>query len=967
MAVMKKQTHILLLYGFLLSFIPAGLKADVGWNSFIVNFNKKLYGNGAQTWQIAPYEDRWTYFANKNGLVQFDGDNWQLFPLNNSLDARAVLPSALHKRIYVGGVNEFGYFEPNAAGELTYRSLSDTLASPMRYLGNVWGVHEADNILYFQGDERIVKLLDGECTLIDPGCKIDCSDLVNGVLYLSTDKGLRLLVGNELFPLNGAEQLPSNRIRGIVPYEDGVLVATAYHGLFYYDGQTLSPFITGAEDFMRRNEVFCITRQGNRIALGTVHNGLMLMDCTTRELSFFNENNGLQNNTVLSVAFDSSGNLWAGLDNGMAYVCLASPFTNLYSHPHHGTGYAAAVQDGYLYLGTNRGLIYTSWPASRDGKKQPEIRGISGSSGQVWNLCRVGDELFCLHDRGIFRVDGSALKRITDLTGTWTCQQVEGHPDLMYVGTYNGIWLLKKAGKEWRKLWKINNLGGSSRWFEQETARVLWIYFTDHISRVELTEDLSDVLSIKEYYQKDGFPSGRDVYVSKVKGRIYFPTPAGIYRHNPSTDRMEPCLGMDSLLGGSIPYKYLTEHGDRLMALSPYGIYITDLDAARRASGRHVHLIQSPLLKLQPDNEILVPLSDSLMVLPNEDGFALFNLPGETSEPESGLPSGIEAMYLSYPKDSLVYQVNFLGRKEVPKLGYAHNSVRFEYAVPFLLQDNEVRFQYRLNNARWSTPSTVHTKEYSNLHEGSYTFEVRTLFPDGTSASDVISFVILPPWYRSWPAYVCYLLLLVALMWALIRWDSARMNRKQQLVVVEKDQEIKEMEQEYEAEKVQREKQIIQLEKEKLEHDLQHKSQEMVNLMINFTRKSEMLTEIKTEIMKVAAELKGENTRETKRQLILINGKIDANIQSDEVLKRIEEQFDLLHNNFMKRLHEHHPGLSNNERMMCAYLKMNLSTKEIAPLLNISVRGVETMRYRLRKKLGLEREDSLTDYLNNQL
>ena len=69
----------------------------------------------------------------------------------------------------------------------------------------------------------------------------------------------------------------------------------------------------------------------------------------------------------------------------------------------------------------------------------------------------------------------------------------------------------------------------------------------------------------------------------------------------------------------------------------------------------------------------------------------------------------------------------------------------------------------------------------------------------------------------------------------------------------------------------------------------------------------------------------------------------------------------------MKRLHERHPGLSNNERMMCAYLKMNLSTKEIAPLLNISVRGVETMRYRLRKKLGLEREDNLTDYLNNQL
>lgn len=175
------------------------------------------------------------------------------------------------------------------------------------------------------------------------------------------------------------------------------------------------------------------------------------------------------------------------------------------------------------------------------------------------------------------------------------------------------------------------------------------------------------------------------------------------------------------------------------------------------------------------------------------------------------------------------------------------------------------------------------------------------------------------------------------------------------------------MAKEYEEERARQEKQIMLLEKETLEHDLQHKSQEMANLMINFVRKNEMLNDIKAEIAKVIASLKGESAREGKKQLLLISSKIDANIQSDEVLKRIEEQFDLIHNNFMKRLHAKHPTLSNNERMMCAYLKMNLSTKEIAPLLNISVRGVETIRYRLRKKFGLEREDSLVDYLNNQL
>jgi DNA-binding CsgD family transcriptional regulator len=193
------------------------------------------------------------------------------------------------------------------------------------------------------------------------------------------------------------------------------------------------------------------------------------------------------------------------------------------------------------------------------------------------------------------------------------------------------------------------------------------------------------------------------------------------------------------------------------------------------------------------------------------------------------------------------------------------------------------------------------------------------------------------------------------------------MKRKKQQAVFEKDKELFLKEKEFEKENARKEHQIMELEKEKLEFDLQHKSQEMANLMINFVRKNEMLTEIKHELFKVISTLKGENTKQPKQMLMVVSSKIDSNIQSDEVLKRIEEQFDLIHNNFMKRLSEKHPDLSTNERMMCAYLKMNLSSKEIAPLLNISLRGVETIRYRLRKKFELERDESLIDYLTNKL
>lgn len=938
-----------------------------GWNSFIINFDKNQYGRGAQTWQIATYNDKWVYFANKNGMLQFDGNIWNVFPMNNASDVRSILPSSTQKKIYVGAINEFGYYEPGTDGSMVYHCMSDTIDGSCRFLGNVWGIHETDNILYFQGDDRVVKYLNGKFTAITMDAKIDCSNMVNGILYLGTDRGVWFLVGNTFFPLQGADVLASKRIRGIVPYKDGVLVATAYNGLYYCDGKTVTPFITGAEDFIRENEVFCIAKKDNQIALGTIHKGLLLMDCNTMRIKYFNENNGLHNNTVLSVSFDVAGNLWAGLDSGIDYVCLTSPFTNLYSYPYFfGTGYAAALENNLLYIGTNRGLYYTSYPVKLNGDV-PDIHPVPYSSGQVWNLCRIGEELFCLHDRGIFLVEGATMKRVTDITGAWCCQPVVGHPDMIYVGAYNGIYLVAKKKGVWQTVGKIEGFGDSCRLFEQETDRVIWVYNVDHVSRIELSEDLSKVVGNKEYGMADGFPANQAMYVSKIEGRIYFATPHGIYKYNPHKDEMEPCPDMNNLLSGPSQYSRLLEYHNRLIGLSPHEICIANLGTYKRGANTSINPIQRSLVELVPTFETIIPLSDSLMVIPNEEGFALFTIPEVRGRHDRSHSLYIRSMYLSYPKDSLVYTANFLGAKPVPVIAYSSNSVRIDYGLSFLSIGDDIRFQYRLNKGTWSDFTTIRTKEYSNLSEGDYTFEVKVIYPDGTTSSDDISFRVLPPWYRSAAAYVCYIVFAFFSLWYLYRWEDIRIKRREKQAVVEKDKELHEMEKEYEEEKARQEKQIMQLEKEKLEYDLQHKSQEMANLMINFVRKNEMLTEIKSEIMKVAAALKGEGSREGKQQLLLLNNKIDSNIQSDEVLKRIEDQFDLIHNNFMKRLHARHPDLSNNERMMCAYLKMNLSTKEIAPLLNISVRGVETIRYRLRKKFGLEREDNLIDYLNNNL
>lgn len=211
---MKKR-----LLPLIVSFLLVSVCASASdWNNFIINYNKTLYGKGSQTWQIGSYSSNWSYFANKNGMLQFDGNSWNIFPLKNGSDVRSVLPSVSQKRIYAGGINEFGYFEPGDDGRLIYTCMSDSLDATSRAIGNVWGIHENDNILYLQGDGRILKFLNGKYTTIEMNCKIDCSDMVNGVLYIGTDHGVWVLVGNTFFPLQGAEVLKSKRIRSIIPY-----------------------------------------------------------------------------------------------------------------------------------------------------------------------------------------------------------------------------------------------------------------------------------------------------------------------------------------------------------------------------------------------------------------------------------------------------------------------------------------------------------------------------------------------------------------------------------------------------------------------------------------------------------------------------------------------------------------------------------------------------------------------------
>jgi DNA-binding CsgD family transcriptional regulator len=144
-----------------------------------------------------------------------------------------------------------------------------------------------------------------------------------------------------------------------------------------------------------------------------------------------------------------------------------------------------------------------------------------------------------------------------------------------------------------------------------------------------------------------------------------------------------------------------------------------------------------------------------------------------------------------------------------------------------------------------------------------------------------------------------------------------------------------------------------------------HKSNDLANSTMNLIRKNEILIDIKNELGKLADNMRNDNHKEYAKKLQHVMTQINENIEHDNDWKKFEENFDNIHQNFMKRLGEQYKGLTMSDKKLCAYLKMNLVSKDIAPLLNISIRGVEISRYRLRKKLNLERDVNLTDFLQN--
>lgn len=358
------------------------------------NYKRTDYSSGQQNWWIDMTETGVMLFANGRGLLTFDSQEWCSYPLSNFSDVRAVHYNKVQDRIYAGGTNELGYFSHDSlSGRLTYCSLTTALPDDSHDFGEIWAIFQCENGNYVFSAKHHVLVMKpgGEFVTFRVPHAINCSALTPFGTILACRERVYTIRNMKLQPLAGSEALEGKTVRAITPLDDGrVLFATDCEGLWIYDGEHTESWNLDISDWLASNIIFCVARQGETIAFGTVRGGLAVRNLKDGSTLYANAGTGLQNNTVLSMRFDPQGNLWLGLDQGLAYVQVQSPYRELLSQNSTcGTGYTTLVDNGRILLGTNQGLYTLPWPVPSSAEPPVPVL-MSGLSGQIWSLRNIG-------------------------------------------------------------------------------------------------------------------------------------------------------------------------------------------------------------------------------------------------------------------------------------------------------------------------------------------------------------------------------------------------------------------------------------------------------------------------------------------------------------------------------------------------------------------------------------------------
>jgi hypothetical protein len=548
-------------------------------------------------------------------------------------------------------------------------------------------------------------------------------------------------------------------------------------------------------------------------------------------------------------------------------------------------------------------------------------------------------------------------------SGYWTFKPIPGTvPTQIACGNYFGINLFSEENGKLKNEGPLKNFIESSRYMEVD-GQFIWVSHPYHgLFKINWKDN-----TVKKYTKQHGLPADLDNHVFKLRGKILFATTQGIYETDNQGSKIIPSPYYQSLLGKK-SIRYLKEDIEgNIWFVHEKMLGIIDFKSPKP----QVKFIPELHNHLLSGFENIYPYNSENILIGSETGFYNINYAKYREKTLSYL-TYVTSVKIIGNGDSIIYggfNENAGKKPEEASIPYKFNSLQFAFTTSFLRHKPGTEFSYYLEgyDKHWSNWVIQHEKEYTNLPEGKYTFHVKSRYGPSFEFSEFsYSFKIEAPWYRTAWAYILYFIGFALFIVLLFKFQKKKILKKQQSKrLADKlkfEEEQRQLNQNYQLKLEKKEKAIIQLKNEKLEAELQHKNAELASNAMNLLQKKEFIGKMAEELNKVYLPIKDHvDASEIKKILRRLN----SEEKLDDEWKQFSIHFNDVHSNFLITLKEVFPELNAHEMKLCAYLRMNLSSKEIAQLMSISVRGVEISRYRLRKKLKLQPNEDLFGFLFN--
>lgn len=906
----------------------------------IAKYHANIYGAGNQNWMISQDSNQFLFFANNEGLLEFNGSAWTLYPSPNGTIIRSV--NCIDDKIYTGSYMDFGFWKREKDGQLVYNSLCNKLPVKLLYDEQFWNIVPFDNWILFQSLQRIYayNIKTKSFSVIQPKEAILRAFKTSKGIFYQTSEGLFEIEGGKSKLFLDNDIVKENRIVNIVETIDGLLFITQNKGIYSFQNNNISKFTTTVDSQIQQSNIYSGQKlQDGSIVLGTISEGIFILDQFGKEKFHITQKNRLGNNTVLSLFEDFDKNLWLGLDNGINCINLQSSIRSFVDDSGVlGTIYTSAVFKDKLYIGTNQGLFY------KNVNSDANFNFIQGTKGQVWSLFVYDNTLFCGHDSGTFIVAEQNAKLIFKQSGTW---KFEVNANKIFQGNYYGISVLEKQNGSWVFKNKVKNFDYSSKYFEIINGDQIYVgHEYNGIFRLKVNSDYTLVTNKFKYQNPK---KSKNASLVKYNNQLYYASKEGVFKLNLNDKKFYKDVNLSQIFENDeyVTGKMIVDSSNNLWFFTKNYIHYYSKGKLSTDLKRNSLPIPSSLTNSMPGYENISQINSNTYLIGTTDGYYLLKNSAIKSTKYNVSITGIS-------RNVLNKKIVFSSILDEGEFNHDENNITFRYTIPdYEIYLNE-EYQYKLEGIHdeWSDWSSKPYVNFENLPSGDYVFKVRAKVANSVTENTAsYSFVIKKQWYANNLALILYFILFGVLMYYINKLYTEFHNKRHQKIIVENNLllELKEME---------IQKEIMKIKNEQLSIDVDKKSKELAASTINLIEKTELLNIIKE-------DLKNSDESNSNRSIKSIISTISKSVKDEDTWNKFKDAFDSADKDFLKKIKQTHPSLTPNDLRICAYLRLNLSSKEIAPLLNISVRSVEIKRYRLRKKMDLQHEQGLVEYILN--